>query len=311
MIWTKEQAKALTDKALSLSKAEETLVTLTGSDRANLRFARNTATTSGATSGYSLAITARFGKRSGTDDDARSSTTRACSARCGAAEEIARLSPDNPELMPALPPQTYTPVQGVLRRRRECDAGVARGVGRDGDDASKKSDVVSAGFVETQAAIQAVANSKGLFAYDRFTAADYNLTSRTPDGTGSGWASQVVQRAEAARSRGSWRRRRSRRRRSRKNPGGDRAGQVHRGARAGGAGRSARVHDVLRGCAPGRRGTQLLLEEGRRQPHRRADRRREGAHLLGSGASRSRRPCRSTARACRSSDVWSSSRTAC
>ena len=66
MILTKEQAKALTDKALSLSKAEETLVTLTGNDRANLRFARNTATTSGAASGNSLAITARFGKRSGT-----------------------------------------------------------------------------------------------------------------------------------------------------------------------------------------------------------------------------------------------------
>ena len=43
MILTKEQAKALADKTLSLSKAEETLVTLTGNDRANLRFARNTA----------------------------------------------------------------------------------------------------------------------------------------------------------------------------------------------------------------------------------------------------------------------------
>jgi predicted Zn-dependent protease len=55
---------------------------------------------------------------------------------------------------------------------------------------SKKKDVVSAGFVETQAAMQAVASSKGLFAYDRFTAADYNLTARTPDGSGSGWASK-------------------------------------------------------------------------------------------------------------------------
>jgi predicted Zn-dependent protease len=55
---------------------------------------------------------------------------------------------------------------------------------------SQKHDVVSAGFVETMAAVQAVANSKGLFAYDRFTSADYNLTARTPDGTGSGWASK-------------------------------------------------------------------------------------------------------------------------
>ena len=64
MIWTR-QAKALTDRALSLSKAEETPVTLTGDDRANLRFARNTATTSGAAR-VTARHHARFGKRSGT-----------------------------------------------------------------------------------------------------------------------------------------------------------------------------------------------------------------------------------------------------
>ena len=48
MLWTKEQAKALTDRALSFSKAEETQVTLTGGDRANVRFALNSVTTSGA-----------------------------------------------------------------------------------------------------------------------------------------------------------------------------------------------------------------------------------------------------------------------
>ena len=189
MILTKEQAKALTDKTLSLSKAEETLVTLTGNDRANLRFARNTATTSGAASGNSLAITARFGKRSGTtttSEFAPESLERAVRA----AEEIARLSPENPELMPALPQQTYSTSKAFFDdvatatpewRASSVEAAIT---------VSKKSEVVSAGFVETQAAFQAVANSKGLFAYDRFTAADYNLTSRTPDGTGSGWASK-------------------------------------------------------------------------------------------------------------------------
>ena len=189
MILTKEQAKALTDKVLSISKSEEMLVTLTGNDRANLRFARNTATTSGAASGNSVAISARFGKKSGTTTTSEfeaESLERAVRA----AEEIARLSPDNPELMPALPPQTYTPskaffndVAGATPEWRASSVEAAINV-------SKKSDVVSAGFVETQAAFQAVANSKGLFAYDRFTAADYNLTSRTPDGTGSGWASK-------------------------------------------------------------------------------------------------------------------------
>ncbi len=189
MLWTSEQAKALTDKVLSISKAEETVLGLSGTDSANLRFARNTATTSGATSGYTLAVTAQFGKRAGTTtisefDDA--SLQRAVQA----AEEIAKLSPENPELMPAVEPQKYSPVSAYFE-----DAATATPEWRAASvekalTLSRKMDVVTAGFVETQGAMQVVANSKGLFGYDRFSNADYNLTSRTPDGTGSGWASK-------------------------------------------------------------------------------------------------------------------------
>ena len=189
MIWNREQAKALTDKALSFSKAEETFVALSGGERANVRFARNTATTSGASSGYNLAITAAFGKRSGTVtlaefDDA--SLQRAARN----AEEIAKLSPENPEAMPAIGPQTFAPVKAFFDDAAAASpdwraASVATAI-----DLSKQKEVVSAGFVETSAQVQAVANSKGLFGYDRYTAADYNLTARTPDGSGSGWASK-------------------------------------------------------------------------------------------------------------------------
>jgi predicted Zn-dependent protease len=189
MIWTREQSKALIDRVLSFSKAEETFVSLNGGERGNLRFARNTATTSGASSGYSLAVTASFGKKSGTVTTAEfddASLQRAMRS----AEEIARLSPENPEYMPVLGPQTYAPsrayfedVAGVTPDWRA--ASVATAI-----ELSKQKGVVSAGFVDTSASIQAVGTSKGLFAYDRSTAADYNLTARTPDGSGSGWASR-------------------------------------------------------------------------------------------------------------------------
>jgi predicted Zn-dependent protease len=189
MIWTKEQSKALTDRVLSFSKAEETFVALNGGERANVRFARNTATTSGASSGYNLAISAKFGKRSGTVTTAEfdePSLQRAVRS----AEEIAKLSPENPEAMPVVGPQTYVPVKaffddvaGASPEWRASSVGTAIAL-------SKQKDVVSAGFVETSASVQAVANSKGLFGFDRFTAADYNLTARTPDGSGSGWASR-------------------------------------------------------------------------------------------------------------------------
>jgi predicted Zn-dependent protease len=189
MIWTREQAKALTDKALSFSMADETFVVLNGGERANVRFARNTATTSGASSGYNLAITAAFGKRSGTVTTAEfddASLQRAARN----AEEIARLSPENPEAMPAIGPQTFSPVKAFFDDAASASpdwraTSVATAI-----DLSKQKDVVSAGFVETSAQVQTVADSKGLFGFDRYTAADYNLTARTPDGSGSGWASK-------------------------------------------------------------------------------------------------------------------------
>jgi predicted Zn-dependent protease len=189
MIWTNGEAKALTERALSFSKAEETFVSLNGGERANVRFARNTATTSGASSGYNLAITATFGKRSGTVTTAEFDDASLLRAARNA-EEIARLSPENPEAMPAIGPQTFTPVKaffddaaGASPDWRATSVGAAITL-------SKQKEVVSAGFVETSAQIQAVANSKGLFGFDRYTAADYNLTARTPDGSGSGWASK-------------------------------------------------------------------------------------------------------------------------
>jgi predicted Zn-dependent protease len=189
MIWTREQAKALTDRALSFSKADETQVILTGGDRANVRFARNSATTSGASSGYSLAIVAKFGQKAGTvtaSEFGDASLQRAARN----AEEIARLSPDNPEAMPVLGPQSYTAVKAFFDDAASATPEWRAGAVRAALDISREKDVVSAGFVETSAQIQAVATSKGQFGYDRFTAADYNLTARTPDGTGSGWASK-------------------------------------------------------------------------------------------------------------------------
>src|SRR3954451_6822626 len=113
MVWSREQAKALTDRALSFSKAEQTQVALSGGDRANVRFARNSVTTAGASSGYSLAIVAQFGMKTGTvtaSEFSDASLERAARN----AEEIAKLSPDNPETMPVLGAQTYAPLNAYF-----------------------------------------------------------------------------------------------------------------------------------------------------------------------------------------------------
>jgi predicted Zn-dependent protease len=189
MIWTREQAEALIDRALASSKAEQTFVLLNGSNRGNLRFARNTATTSGASSRYSLAITASFGKKSGTATTAEFDDASLRQAIAGA-EEMARLSPDNPEMMPVLGPQTYGASSAYFDDVAKVTPEWRASAAATAIDLSKQKGVLSAGFVDTSASLQAAGTSKGLFAYDRQTAADYNLTARTADGSGSGWASK-------------------------------------------------------------------------------------------------------------------------
>jgi predicted Zn-dependent protease len=102
---TREQAKALTDRALSFAKADETRVNVTSGWSGNTRFAGNEITTSGGTTDTSVTITSTVGKRRASattnvlDDESLKRTV-------DFAERLARLSPEDPELMPELGPQT-------------------------------------------------------------------------------------------------------------------------------------------------------------------------------------------------------------
>jgi predicted Zn-dependent protease len=106
------------------------------------------------------------------------------------AEEVARLSPENPEAMPVLGPQTYGTGQAYFDDVANVTPEWRAAAAATAIELSKQKGAVTAGFVDTSASMQAAGSSKGLFAYDRQTAVDYNLTARTPDGSGSGWASK-------------------------------------------------------------------------------------------------------------------------
>ena len=102
-ILTQEEAKKIIDKVLSYSKSDELSVNLSGGRTGNIRYARNSVSTSGESVNQTLSVTAVYGKRSGTatinefDDASLEKTVRR-------AEEIARLAPENPEYMPMLGP---------------------------------------------------------------------------------------------------------------------------------------------------------------------------------------------------------------
>src|SRR5690606_1842015 len=107
-IFTEAQAKAILDKVVALSTADECTATLTGGSSGNIRFALNNVSTSGIVDDVQLAVSVAFGKRMGSatinefDDASLERVVRR-------AEDLARLAPENPEFMPAIGKQTYTP----------------------------------------------------------------------------------------------------------------------------------------------------------------------------------------------------------
>ena len=185
--FTADEARALLTRVMALSRAEACEANLIANVGGNIRYARNTVTTAGATSDRTLVVQSNFGKRSGTatinefDDAALERVVRR-------SEELARLAPEDPEFMGPLPPQEYVATEGWVDatasvtpeyRARVAEASIA---------AAKARDCVAAGFFNGGAAWQAMMNTKGLFAYYRNTNMNFTVTMRTADGTGSGYA---------------------------------------------------------------------------------------------------------------------------
>lgn len=189
-ILSKEEAKRILDKVISYSKADGISANLGGGNRGNIRYARNSVTTAGEDSNLTLGVTSNFGKRSGSatinefDDASLEKVVRR-------AEELASLAPENPEFMDGLGPQTYgaeskTFVEATAKITPEYRAQAAA----DSINPAVPKDVTAAGYLQDGATFSAIANNKGLFAYNKTTSVDFTVTMRTNDGTGSGWAAR-------------------------------------------------------------------------------------------------------------------------
>ncbi|MBX2955552.1 MAG: TldD/PmbA family protein [Cyclobacteriaceae bacterium] len=188
-ILTKDEAQALLKKILSYSKADECEVNLTGTDNGNVRYARNAVSTSGRISQTQIVVSSAYGKKSGVatinelDDASLEKVVRR-------SEELAQLAPENPEYVPFLGPQqykesqTFVPATAQITPKQRTDM-VAQSL-----QVAKDAKAVAAGFLEDSTGFSAMMNSKGLFAYNTFTNVAFNVTVRTEDGRGSGYATR-------------------------------------------------------------------------------------------------------------------------
>jgi len=187
-IMSRERMEEVMNKLKSFSKADDVSANIFSGYQTDVRFAANQMSTSGAVMTAGLGVQSTIGKKHAvaTTNDFSDESLKAVVEK---SEALARLSPDDPEVMPPLGPQTYLPVTGYFDSTATLTPEArARAALTALEPARKAGDLMAAGFIQINAGSNALGNSKGLFAYNRSTNANYTLTVRTNDGTGSGWA---------------------------------------------------------------------------------------------------------------------------
>jgi predicted Zn-dependent protease len=187
-VMSREQAQALIDRVVKLSKADVIQVNVGGGYTANVRFADNRISTAGSTASATLNIESAFGPKHAvvsTNDFSDAGLERAVRQ----SEALAKLAPDDPESVPPLGPQQYDNVNTYFDATGNLGPEGRAAAARTAIDLCKAAgDLTAAGYLVTGIGAGAVGNNKGMFAYQSGTSANYTLTVRTKDGTGSGWA---------------------------------------------------------------------------------------------------------------------------
>ena len=186
MLLSEKESKAICDKLLRFTKADDAEVSVNSVDSSHLRFAANAFTTSGRRENVTAHVTVWIDKKRGSAsandiDDASLKTA------VEEAERLARLSPVDKEYLPTLGAQQYQPAGGYV----EATADIAPGERARAIDAiireCEKAGVVGAGYHHSHGDASAFATKNGNFHYHRSSLVALSVTARTPDGGSSGY----------------------------------------------------------------------------------------------------------------------------
>ena len=188
MTLTPDEAKKIVETILSASKAEAVRVSINSGQSANLRFARNTVTTSGDSEDASVSMTSTFGRKSGSYSFNQFGGKTLLDA-VRKSEELARLAPDDPEYMPPIGPRQYADVKAYAESTSKLSPDFRASIAKECIELSEGKKLTAAGFIENESTFRMFANSKDLRASHKSTGISFSITARTTDGTGSGWAS--------------------------------------------------------------------------------------------------------------------------
>lgn len=186
-MYTREQAKAITDKVLNMAKADAVEVNLTGGERSGTRWANSTITTNLVQYDRQVTATLRIGHKQGSANT-RDFSDAGLKKMLDEALDNANKANESPNLPELIGPQEYIPVEGALPSVIDYGPAERARMVKDSIDLAEKMGVLGAGFIPKNDVATCNANSKGLFAYYRSADTGFSLTCRMPDGSGSGWA---------------------------------------------------------------------------------------------------------------------------
>lgn len=182
----RERAREICERTLSFTSADEAEVILQGGSSALTRFANNRIEQNVNERGYHISVRTVLGRKVGRastnifDDDSLKKAARA-------AQLIAKYQKDDEELLPMPEPQEYSEIPNFV----EATAGFspanrAEAVSDLINRCRAQEGLTTAGIFSNEAQYLALANSKGLLAYEGMTSAVFSATVMTDDS--AGWA---------------------------------------------------------------------------------------------------------------------------
>ncbi len=187
-MYTREQAKAITDKVIDMaSSADGVEVTLEGGERSGTRWANSSITTNLVQYDREVEVTVRVGKKTG-EASTRDFSDEGLRAMVDEALKAANEAEERDNLSELLGPQEYIPVDAALPQTVNFGPAERGQMVKDSIDLAERMGVLGAGYIPKTDQTNCRANSAGLFAYYRVAETGFVLTCRMPDGSGSGWA---------------------------------------------------------------------------------------------------------------------------
>ena len=182
------ESQNLISRVLKMSQSDAANVAINSNVTNNLRFAANQVSTAGSVTDINIQVTSNYGPKHATVVT-NNTSDEALLAAMRQSEALAKLAPDDPEALPDLGPQNIKTVNAWFTDTADLTAADLIKAGLTAlEPARKTNDLNVAGYLVVNQSSSSLGNSKGLFAYHRSTNANYTITARTADGTGSGWA---------------------------------------------------------------------------------------------------------------------------